>query len=463
MHNTPYPGSGPVHNAPYPNTSFPPSATHEHTNKLLRPQTLNNMNMRPKVALTKLGQCVVDTRKGLSRVLTASQDDLSLFARELMTSNTRALEPHWQTHNWDDIPTFAVSYVHHEGRGFYRFSEQQWRNLTNAINKIAESGVQHFRLWLDQCYIMRGHESSSWAQIGIVPYVIWPVISLGVKWLNSDRTESSYKRMWPFLEEISALWGMGIIIASEHASYNPTEGFKPSISYDVRRMLSPEKTMALVLTNMFHGAADKLATSAATDKQELNDLARSNILTNSSDVVVGYDWRQRLDAKPPADAQSVLEYLSGKLDCNKQTGRGIYLDGSKKLTCNTWSGIAEWMSGNDNPSRPYRVPYNWQQRFDMSLDKYSIFTNLGEFQLLCDKAPAPQLWMLVAMRGQSYEFSHGKVEWTKIVTGPSTSTLRFNLENDDYRALECTLREEVGASLKIDSCKSMNGRSIEWS
>ena len=50
---------------------------------------------------------------------------------------------------------------------------------------------------------------------------MWPVISLEVKRDGAECSVESRKCMWPFLEEISGLWGMGVMFAWEmRAAYS---------------------------------------------------------------------------------------------------------------------------------------------------------------------------------------------------------------------------------------------------
>ncbi|KAI0560711.1 hypothetical protein FGB62_103g05 [Gracilaria domingensis] len=432
---------------------------------IITQELLFQMQARVPSACKSLGLAPIrEARKGLSRVLSPTHQDIELFATQLKNSQVEAIELNWN--NVDDhLPCFAISYVQHQQQGRYKFSHEQWRNFHTAVQAIAAAGVRHFRVWLDQCLWLRDASQANWAHTGIVPYVLWPVIALGAKSPGGERTKDSFHRMWPFVEQLAGLWGMGLIVASEYRNHHSVEGDHRSwLSYNLRTKTEPELDMKIILLNIFHGAADALKTGWVEDVLELKEMAKANVMYSNDEIIIGSDWKTRFSSFAPLSLDTAIENIKMPVKdtdsyYEDDDGFDMYLDGSRTLKCNNWNGVREWFSGNDGPT--LSGPLGFSDLEDHMV-KYNVMTNVGEYQLLSMRSRDDSIWLMVAMHGRSSNFSRGRVAWTKILTGPRSCRLEDMLDNGDIDGIRRTLSEELrNRGLQVLSAKGVWGE-IEW-
>lgn len=435
---------------------------------LLSTEIIGQIPTRAYSALVKLGSTAVEEAcKGLSRVIRpADEADIQSFGSQLVNMDQGAIATNYRICVSDRIPCFAVSYVQSQtAQGRFKFSKPQWESFHIALRAIAESGVRECRIWLDQCLWLRDASQDSWAHTGIVPYVLWPVISLGDKVIGADRTTASYERMWPFVEELAGLWSLGVIATSEMRGRNVSEGVRRWLSFNHRTKLEPEQSLEVLLLNIYHGAADGLRTGWKEDVKELEEMARWNFHCESENLIVGVDWRIRTARAKKVSAPCVIprlllpqEQRIGNYVVANQ-GINIYLDGSRKTGRGSWDGFQEWLSGNEGTFSSEEYGFYFALR---KVSKYNIITDKGEFQLLGEGCMTGQvLWLLVAMDGRSSGFSRGRVAWTKVMSGRMTCFLPGDVCSGDTRVISEALQENVGVAVRVISAAEV-GAPIEW-
>lgn len=142
-----------------------------------------------------------------------------------------------------------------------------------------------------QCLWLRDASQCSWVHTGILPYILWPVISLRDRGVDSECTLAKYRCMWPLVEEVSVLWSLGVLTISEMRGTNPAERVGWSVSFNHRVTLELEDSMMLLLLNIYHGAAEGLKNSWQEDLNEIENMARWNVDCSAYVVIVGVNWR----------------------------------------------------------------------------------------------------------------------------------------------------------------------------
>lgn len=444
-----------------PSSVSRPVRTSQHK-PLLSSDVKAQARTRKHSAYVKLGlTAVTEARKGLSRVLrTDSQQDIDLFGAQLKAADPTAILQDY-ANNDDDVPCFALSYVQNPpSQGRFKFSKTQWDNFKAALAEVVASGINRIRVWLDQCLWIRDASQGSWAHTGLVPYVLWPVISLGIKNVGDDRTSETYERMWPFVEEVAGLWGMGVIITREMRSKRKEDGSRKWLSYNLRHRCEPELTMCMILLNIFHGAVDHLHTGWKEDVDELKEMALWNVMCEVKGLIVGMDWRSRIASSGQIRASEAVSSLTLPYRNTLLGGVNLFLDGSRFVrTDGTWNGVREWLSGN-----PTTVPITEADNklLSIGMDKLNLITDKGEFQLLRVGYHIQALWLLVAMDGRSSNFSRGRVSWTKILSGESSCYLANALKNSNLKFVEKVLEEQVGCNVRILTANNAKSLPIEW-
>lgn len=128
--------------------------------------------------------------------------DLELFAKQLRNTDASACEPNLRE-MMGNVVCFAVSYVHtKEPVGSFKFTAMQWDNFKVACPEISKCGVEKMRVRLDSCLWLRDVSQGVWADTCLMPYVLWPVIDLGVKAAGGEMALEAFQRMRSFIEEI---------------------------------------------------------------------------------------------------------------------------------------------------------------------------------------------------------------------------------------------------------------------
>ena len=324
---------------------------------VLPPGVLQAAIERPDAARQAFGvEALMEAGKGLSRVLTLNDvEDIERFGKQLRKADAAVVAEDYVT-AMDGIVVFALSYTQHNAKdGRFKFSDEQWTDLKQALLDLGRAGVQKIRLWYDQCLWLRDASQRSWAHIGVLPYTIWPVLSLGTKRSGAaDRSLATFKRFWPFVEEVAGLWGGGVVFTRELRT--PTSSKMDTrkwYSYNRRAELPPAETLRLVLLNIFHGAADDLRTGWQDDVVELQEMARWNVMYGERSPIIGPDWRNRLGADTPNDAMSTLRNVmtvaaGDETDSDDEDGSNplVYLDDSRRVNFAGWSSVAMFLSGN---------------------------------------------------------------------------------------------------------------------
>lgn len=263
--------------------------------ELLMEELLDAAFQRQGSALNVLGSTLLDdARKGLSRVIDPGDDeDIQLFAVQLRRMDFSACESDYKRGGRDRIPCFALSYTgkdHMVGR--FPFSEHQWENFRRVMSFLASSGIRQVRLWLDQCMWLRDTNLACWAHTGLVPYVIWPVVSLGYKIDTENRTIDSYERVWPFVEEAAGLLSLGVLTFSEISQNG--EAMRHIVCFNQLSCLDLEVSILAIFHSICQGALNELQCSCPEDVMELVDMARFNMDNDFQDVVIGSNWRSRI-------------------------------------------------------------------------------------------------------------------------------------------------------------------------
>lgn len=426
---------------------------------LLPRNLLDQVATRPSSAFASIGRtAVIEARKGLSRVITITdRDDIVLFSSQLRASDCAAVEQQYSLE--DDVPCFAISYVQQSCPiGRYKFSEQQWKNLEAVLGALVDSGVSKLRLWLDQCLWLRDASQGSWAHTGILPYVMWPVISLGIKLLGSDRTADTYVRMWPFVEEVAGLWSMGVITAQEMRDKHGQHGARESLQYGLRQALQPEVSLALVLVNIYHGAVDRLETGWTEDVKELKEMARWNRNCAADKVIVGSDWQVRCAAHDALQASVVVQRLALPFWDKNLGGYNLYIDGSRTVEMDSWTGLREFMSGNGEALESTSLE---KEKLEHGMKKVNVMTDNEEFQLLGIGGVRKKVWLIVAMSGVSSHFKRGRVAWTKVMCGKSSCRVNTAVDDGNLMVLQQILGEQLERTVNVKSALVMN-LPIEW-
>lgn len=439
------------------------------TPTLIPLEFLEQISTRPHSAEVGFGHvAVLEARKGLSRPINISdRNDLEFFATQLRNCDRAAcLVDSGQSGSWSNYPIFALSYEHcNPPVGRFKFSEEQWFNLLAATEAILKCGITVVHLWLDQCLWLRDASQECWAHTGLMPYTLYPVISLGAKRPGGQRTLSSYSRMWPFVEEVVALWSMGLIVTRELRDRQNSGSSRRWLSFNSRERLQPEYSFRLILLDIYHGAVDHLQTGWSADVEELREMAHWNFLYDTNEIVVGSNWRMRLANMSVLSNDDIIH---GKLFFTKtaedEETVNTYLDGSRQVPNHKgWDGYREWQSGNEGGTRPDSDDH---RRFQSSLYKASVMTNVGEFQLLCVHRLDSEfvLWLLVAMEGRSCNFGRGRVSWTKILQGEFTCSLGTAIEERKNNVVAVCIEENLVTSTKVSvsSISIHEGTEIEW-
>ena len=394
---------------------------------------LDQIYVRPHSARVKSGDIAVqEACKGLSRIIyPASEDDIQMFALQLCQTDRAAIVEDYHACLCEKIPCFAISYVQGQTpRGRFKFSDEEWLNFHAAMKVLVEAGISKCRIWLDQCLWIRDASQGAWAHTGIMPYVLWPVISLGTKMLGGEKTVASYERMWPFVEEISGLWSLGVILTSERRGRDSSAGVRRAVTFNHRVKLEPEETMRLLLLNIYHGATDGLHTGWKEDVKELQEMAKWNVECCKDKFIVGIDWKRRITnlTKRSLSFQDIVkglmlskEILESRWSDNQD---GVYLDGSRKIAVESWNGCKEWLSGNE-----IEIPSDPDDRTLENNRNINVETNLGEFQVLMTASWRKKysIFLLVAMNGRSSGITRGKVAWTKVISGYTSCQLQGNI------------------------------------
>ena len=441
-----------------------PWASYVPTKRLLPPDTIPQARARIASATVKLGSlAVTEARKGLSRVLeTGNDNDLEHFAWQLQTADKAACELDYEKK--DDIPTFALSYQQFDPPPGSRFKFgdglqcRQWANFVVCMKEIAFCGIPRVRVWLDQCLWLRDASQGGWAHTGIVPYVLWPVVSLGYKRPGAERTVLTERRMWPFVEEVAGLWSMGVLIVEEMRDMTNEGSLRRSSSFNRRIKLEPEGALGLLLLNVFHGACDALKTGWKKDVEELEEMAVWNVFANTDEIFVGSDWKHRVAAVDSKDYATAIQSIGLPVRDEYLGGVDVYIDASRKVQVDTWSGLAEFLSGHSCGRAP--TP-NERVLLYIVLSKYSVVADEMELQLL-KVGHLAALWLIVCMDGQSSSFSRGKVRWTKVVAGKMGCALGDALEKGNWLVLSKCLEEQIGEKLRVRDVRDMDGAAIEW-
>lgn len=433
---------------------------------------LEQVPVRTHCAHVTLGHTAcLEARKGLSRVLDAqASGDLDIFGEQLRQGDVAAVEEDWRRE--DRIPIFAVTYVQHNPPvGRFKFDEEQWATLQFIVQKLAEAGVTQFRLWLDQCLWLRDASQQAWAHTGLLPYSMWPVICLGKKQAECDKSVESRERLWPFVEEVAGLWGMGVLFGREMRSSDESSGWRWWASCQQRQHLEPEIVMFILLLNIFHGAADELKTGWKEDVIELGEMATANVMSSSEKILVGSDWRQRAMRVEQNSWDVVMGIISlpckmvseyADSDCDDEDKSvNIFLDGSRAVVAERWGGLTEWLSGHDvGEVGGWEVKHVYEE-----MKKLNIRTDVGEFQILSFFHGYYNNYsvvnLLVAMDGPTSNFSRGKVAWTKVMTGIGSCEISASAKSNNYLALGHILSKEMLRRVKVVSMVSTDA-AIQW-
>ncbi|CDF41344.1 unnamed protein product [Chondrus crispus] len=430
--------------------------------EIISQDLLMQVQTRPHSARVVLGDtAVLEARKGLSRVLqVGSNGDLELFAQQLKSSDNAACEPDFRERN-DKIPCFAISYVHSDTpTGRFKFSVEQWDSFKAACEEIFGSGVKEIRIWLDQCLWLRDASQGAWAHTGLMPYVMWPVISLGVKAAGGEKTLDTNERMWPFVEEVAGLWSMGVIITRELRGKTMDTGSRRWLSFQLRHKCEPEESMRLLLLNIFHGAVDGLQTGWQEDVEELKDLAKWNILLETSSIIVGSDWKLRVANLRRRQCYQIIGGLHLSHNIQYLPRPNKYLDKSRRLKSEgSYNGWFEWASGSVEYTETDPL---YALVFRVSLSQYQILTDCGEFQILLHGGMGESIRLLVAMDGFTSNFSRGHVAWTQVMFGRSSCDLDDGLTSRNKFVVANVLEEMLGRRLQVTLIINRQSAAIEW-
>ncbi|KAI0561677.1 hypothetical protein FGB62_75g017 [Gracilaria domingensis] len=250
--------------------------------ELIIGELLEEVHKRQAKVASSLGKIVFDEAcKGLSRVLHPADDtDIQLFGIQLRRSGYAACEQDYHRCGRDNIPIFAISYTHrNRSVGSYKFSDDSWDNFQVAMHILVNSNVQKVRVWLDQCLWLRDSNLGCWAHTGLIPYIKWPVFSLGVKAPERDRTFESFYRVWPYLEEIAGIWSMGVITTCELHQEDEQDCPSPvtHVRYNQRVCLEPQASLYLLFHAICDGKITDLDCACNDDVHELIDMAKFNM------------------------------------------------------------------------------------------------------------------------------------------------------------------------------------------
>lgn len=310
-----------------------------------------------------------------------------------------------------------------------------------------------------------------------MPYILWPVLSLGDRVMGADRTWQSRQRMWPFVEEVAGLWSLGLIMASEMRGKTMQSGVRDWMSFNLRLKCEPERSVWIVLLNIFHGATDHLQTGWREDVEELNEMAKLNFTRQVQNVIIGSDWRSRVtSAQFRYDVvTAVMLPVDPKYFGMPGQGVDMYLDGSRTVfNQDRWDGKQEWLSGMN-----IKLPYDFPNVNGLDvmgfmsglsgLAWWNVITDKGEFQLLSNNALTSALWLLVAMDGATSGYGRGHVAWTKVLHGKITCELsRFSqitatqFDDGGYMLVQKAIQEQLERQVQILSLKLVTGVNIEW-
>lgn len=458
---------GPVGNAASLGpTAVPAAPVHS---SIIPAEIIEQINSRPYSVIVKFGEeAIFEACKGLSRVITPGNiQDLQLFGNQLRASDKRAFAENYEHCLKDRVHCFAVSYVQkNEGVvGRFKFTGEQWENLQIALSEIRKAGVQKCRLWLDQCLWIRDVSQASWAHTGLLPYVLWPVISLSTKVAGQDRTMPTFERMWPFVEEVAGLWSLGVITTKEFRDSMCKPGDeRKCLSFNHRLKLEPEESFWLLLLNIYHGAANALSTGWTEDVKELREMARWNVECTAPDPIVGPGWRNKVTSFAKHPSYAILQSLqiSKKVvigDFHMQ-GQNVWLDGSRKWARGSWDGFHEWTSGNNHDCTFGSID---EMIVSTSRTMLNCVTDKGEFQILSMGTAGQSLSLLVAMDGRSSGITRGKVAWTKVISGASSCNFPAHdfMTTADDRVVAQILHEQLGERVQIFGLQYFTGK-IEW-
>lgn len=386
--------------------------------------------------------------KGLSRIIdTGDPNDLDLFFEQLYESSTDAIG--YGSQSDDRSIIFAISYVQNPRKERLKFSNQQMDSLRFFVRHLSLAGKRNLTFWLDQCLGIRDSSKQSWTHIGILPFAIWPVISLGVKQsARDDKSIETRKLFWPFIEEIAGLWGAGMYITRELRYANAAlDDFIFYCSRNLRLELNPHETMEMILLNIFHGAADELSTGWSEDRDELYDMARRNILYGAKRIFVGPDWKDKLKVRKLNHGIIRKRLLLEDADREGKTGR--YIDSSRKIIYESVPTIFEViLSGNkleesdshENSQNLFTVAESF--RGILHNDQSLVLHRLSE-----DVFGLNSLWIAIVTKVDQNSFSHQKEIYSQIVSSKKSSLLKTAFNNGNYSLIE----DIFGTNFQIQS------------
>lgn len=453
-------GTAPI---PGPLPTVPPLPGNIGT-KLISAETQSQARTRVFSAEYTFGdEAIREARKGLSRViLTSDAKDIDLFAHQLRTNDHRACDPSHIKEK--EVFHMAISYIPTttQDSNSFDFCSSQWENFKAALQQLYSSGVNYVRVWLPPCLRICDESPSSVVHERLIPFIIWPVLSLGVKVVDRDRTFASFQRASNFLEELSALWSIGLIVTQEQTSRNK-DFVKRKVSYNIRERLEPEQSLLHMFHHIYHGAIDDMISSQDEQMQELKSLALIHVGYKLDKVVIGSDWRSRVGGMTPKSGHEIVNSLQLEGHDDSITNSHIYLEGSRSVAKNGddgWHGVKEFMSGNEPLVRFTKEDF---EKLEMEMKKVNVFTNKGEFQILGYCNGSRSLWLLVAMDGFSADFSRGRVAWTKIIHGECSRDLHQAIETGNSGAIKMVLDEQnYCKDFAVNNIYYQHHRSIEW-
>lgn len=456
----PSPTAAPAH--PPSSALYTPSSHSNDApvNSIFPSGLLDQLATRPSSAVVKFGNAAIqEARKGLSRIVNIRDyNDVLLLEKQLKTVDVAAVEKNYLRIE-DDIPCFALSYEHRQEIGRFKFSDEQWKGLVGLFKAMNDQGIHKVRLWLDQCLWLRDASQGAWAHTGILPYILWPVICLGTRKFGCDRSRESFERMWPFVEEVAGLWSMGVIFVWNMRDRLIEKGVRTDISFSLREMLPPELSMSIVLLNIYHGAVDLLKTGWKEDVDELKEMARWNVNSSAENLCLGSDWKQRVMETGSLQANAVVANLKLPMRSTYLGGINVYLDGSRAVKLANWSGgTSEFMSGNAGALGTTNYDATMME---ILLQKVNVITDRGEFQMLCIGDLQNAVWLLVAMKGRSANFSRGKVAWTKVMIGEGSCGLQEAVHSGNVMVVGNILSEQLESPVHVHQVTPVSA-PIEW-
>ena len=171
----------------------------------------------------------------------------------------------------DDVPIFVVSYRHCSFDGEWRMSDGQMKELYEILCTITASSQRRVRLWCDR--LLEGGDSITWEGVGLLPYTVLPVVSIGCS--DTFSGEASDDRLWMEVERHMGVICAGLVYREGSLRSLKQGAFKLRTFYefkgvrDLLRVQGEQESINMALLRYANGMLDGIYTTATSSTYDL--------------------------------------------------------------------------------------------------------------------------------------------------------------------------------------------------